>query len=163
MGFRILVNNRKVGALNLFSDIPDRFDTTATERAIVFAAFTSMALSAATSGQDVETLRHGLHSTGEIGKAVGMLMLLKDVTHEEAFDMLRRVSQEMNIKVAEVARVVVKERGQLPTVSERASISSQLLRRRIKRWAFVSRQRPQKVRCARPGTRVAANLVGRRR
>ena len=119
MGFRILVNNRKVGALNLFSDIPDRFDTTATERAIVFAAFTSMALSAATSGQDVETLRHGLHSNREIGKAVGMLMLLKDVTHEEAFDMLRRVSQEMNIKVAEVARVVVKERGQLPTVKRK--------------------------------------------
>jgi AmiR/NasT family two-component response regulator len=45
-----------------------------------------------------------------------MLMLLNDVTQEEAFDTLRRLSQEMNIKVAEVARAVVKERGQLPSV-----------------------------------------------
>jgi transcriptional regulator with GAF, ATPase, and Fis domain len=116
MAFRILVNDRKVGALNLFSDTPDRFDTTATERAIVLAAFASAALNAATSGENVETLRQGLQSNREIGRAVGMLMLLKDVTHEEAFDMLRRVSQEMNIKVAEVARAVVKERGELPSV-----------------------------------------------
>jgi AmiR/NasT family two-component response regulator len=111
-----LVNNRKVGALNLFSDTPDRFDTAATERAIVLAAFASVALNAATSDENVETLRRGLQSNREIGKAVGMLMLLKDVTHDEAFKMLRRVSQEMNIKVAEVARAVVKERGQLPSV-----------------------------------------------
>ena len=116
MGFRILVNNRKVGALNLFSDTPDRFDTAATERAIVLAAFASVALNAAISDENVETLRRGLQSNREIGKAVGMLMLLNDVTHDEAFTMLRRVSQEMNIKVAEVARAVVKERGQLPSV-----------------------------------------------
>jgi transcriptional regulator with GAF, ATPase, and Fis domain len=116
MGFRILVNNRKVGALNLFSDTVNRFDTTATERAIVLAAFASVAINAATSGEDVEGLRQGLQSNREIGRAVGMLMLLKDVTQEEAFDMLRRVSQEMNIKVAEVARAVVEQRGQLPSV-----------------------------------------------
>jgi transcriptional regulator with GAF, ATPase, and Fis domain len=116
MGFRILVDHRKVGALNLFSDTADRFDTVSAERAIILAAFASVALNAATSGENADTLRQGLQSNREIGRAVGMLMLLKDVTEEEAFSMLRRLSQEMNIKVAEVARAVVEERGQLPSV-----------------------------------------------
>jgi transcriptional regulator with GAF, ATPase, and Fis domain len=116
MGFRILVDHRKVGALNLFSDTTDRFDTVSAERAIILAAFASVALNAATSGENIDMLRQGLKSNREIGRAVGMLMLLKDVTQEEAFDTLRRLSQEMNIKVAEVARAVVKERGQLPSV-----------------------------------------------
>ena len=117
MGFRILVDRRKVGALNLFSDTANRFDTVSAERAIILAAFASIALNAATSGESVDMLRQGLKSNREIGRAVGMLMLLKDVTQEEAFEMLRRLSQEMNIKVAEVARAVVKERGQLPSVT----------------------------------------------
>jgi ANTAR domain-containing protein len=116
MGFRILVDHRKVGALNLFSDTADRFDTVSAERAVILAAFASVALNAATSGENIDMLRQGLKSNREIGRAVGMLMLLKDVTQEEAFDTLRRLSQEMNIKVAEVARAVVKERGQLPSV-----------------------------------------------
>ena len=116
MGFRILVDHRKVGALNLYSDTANRFDTVSAERAIILAAFASIALTATTSGESIDTLRQGLKSNREIGRAVGMLMLLNDVTREEAFDTLRRLSQEMNIKVAEVARAVVKERGQLPSV-----------------------------------------------
>jgi transcriptional regulator with GAF, ATPase, and Fis domain len=116
MGFRILVDHRKVGALNLFSDTANQFDAVSAERAIILAAFASVALNAATNGENVDTLRRGLQSNREIGRAVGMLMLLKDVTEEEAFDTLRHFSQEMNIKLAEVARAVVKERGQLPSV-----------------------------------------------
>ena len=115
MGFRILVDRRKVGALNLFSDTANGFDRAATERAIVLAAFAGVAINAATSGEDVEGLRQGLQSNREIGRAVGMLMVLNGVTEDEAFDMLRRVSQEMNIKVAEVARAVIEER-RLPSV-----------------------------------------------
>ena len=116
MGFRILVDHRKVGAPNLFSDTANEFDTISAERAIILAAFATVALNAATNGENVDTLRRGLQSNREIGRAVGMLMLLKDVTEEEAFDTLRHLSQEMNIKVAEVARAVVEERGRLPSV-----------------------------------------------
>ncbi len=115
MGFRILVDRRKVAALNLFSDSPNRFDTVSAERAVVLAAFASVALNAAASGETIDNLRQGLQSNREIGRAIGMLMLLNDISEEEAFDRLRRVSQEMNIKVAEVARAVVEERGQLPS------------------------------------------------
>lgn len=116
MGFRILVDRRKVAALNLFSDTPNRFDAVSAERAVVLAAFASVALNAAASGENVDNLRQGLQSNREIGRAIGMLMLINDISEEEAFDRLRRLSQEMNIKVAQVARAVVEQRGQLPSV-----------------------------------------------
>ena len=47
----------------------------------------------------------------EIGKAVGMLMMLNGVDEHEAFDVLRRYSQDLNIKLADVARTVIEHRG----------------------------------------------------
>lgn len=47
-----------------------------------------------------------------------MLMMLHDMSEDEAFDLLRSHSQALNIKLAEVARVVIDQRGQLPTPAE---------------------------------------------
>jgi transcriptional regulator with GAF, ATPase, and Fis domain len=111
MGFRILVDKRKTGALNLFSDKPNVFDTESAGQAIVLASFASVAINAVASGEDVSTLRRGLLSNREIGKAVGMLMLLHGVNEHDAFDILRRYSQDLNIKLADVARTVIESRG----------------------------------------------------
>ncbi|MGV0634881.1 GAF and ANTAR domain-containing protein [Mycolicibacillus trivialis] len=113
MGFRLLVNDRKEAALNLFSDTPDAFDTAAAERAVVLAAFASVAVNAVVRGEDVATLQRGLDSNREIGKAIGMLMLLNGVSDADAFDMLRRVSQETNVKLAKVAAQVIAGSGRL--------------------------------------------------
>ncbi|MGB6513626.1 MAG: GAF and ANTAR domain-containing protein [Mycobacterium sp.] len=111
MGFRILVDRRKTGALNLFSDKPNVFDTEAAGQAVVLASFASVAINAIAAGEDVSTLRRGLLSNREIGKAVGMLMMLNGVDEHEAFDVLRRYSQDLNIKLADVARAVIENRG----------------------------------------------------
>ena len=111
MGFRILVDRRKTGALNLFSDKPNVFDTEAAGQAVVLASFASVAINAIAAGEDVSTLRRGLLSNREIGKAVGMLMMLNGVDEHEAFDVLRRYSQDLNIKLADVARTVIESRG----------------------------------------------------
>ncbi|WP_246216875.1 GAF and ANTAR domain-containing protein [Mycobacterium botniense] len=124
MGFRILVDKRKVGALNLFSDTPNSFDTESARRGIVLASFASVAINAIASGEDAATLRHGLLSNREIGKAIGMLMLLDDISEEEAFDKLRRCSQEMNIKLADVARAVIENRGRLILKRDGRSLNS---------------------------------------
>ena len=42
-------------------------------------------------------------------------MLLNDLTEQEAFDLLRRHSQSLNIKLADVARHIIERRGQLPS------------------------------------------------
>ena len=47
-----------------------------------------------------------------------MLMLLHDMTEEQAFDLLRRHSQALNIKLADVAREVINKRGELPSPDE---------------------------------------------
>jgi hypothetical protein len=116
MGFRLLVNKRKGAALNLFSDTPNLFDAEAAGRAAVLAAFASVAINAVAKGEDAASLRRGLLSNREIGKAVGMLMLLHGMTEEDAFDLLRRHSQGLNIKLADVARAVIESRGQLPSI-----------------------------------------------
>jgi transcriptional regulator with GAF, ATPase, and Fis domain len=113
MGFRILVDKRKTGALNLFSDKPGVFDTESAGQAVVLASFASVAINAVAQGEDVSTLRRGLLSNREIGKAVGMLMMLHSVDEQEAFNTLRRYSQDLNIKLADVARSVIDSRGKL--------------------------------------------------
>ncbi|SPM43638.1 GAF domain [Mycobacterium numidiamassiliense] len=118
MGFRLLVDKRKGAALNLFSDTANVFDDESAGRAAVLAAFASVAINAVAKGEDAASLRRGLLSNREIGKAVGMLMLLHGITEEDGFDLLRRHSQSLNIKLADVARAVIETRGQLPTSDE---------------------------------------------
>lgn len=124
MGFRILVDRRKTGALNLFSDTPNGFDTQSAGQAIVLASFASVAINAISAGDDVATLRRGLLSNREIGKAVGMLMLLHGVSEDEAFDVLRRYSQDLNIKLADVARTVIEHRGNPAFTDHQRSLDS---------------------------------------
>lgn len=114
MGFRLLVDKRKGAALNLFSDTPNMFDAESAGRAAVLAAFASVAINAVGKGEDAASLRRGLLSNREIGKAVGMLMMLHDMGEDDAFDLLRRHSQALNIKLADVAREVIDQRGRLP-------------------------------------------------
>jgi transcriptional regulator with GAF, ATPase, and Fis domain len=111
MGFRILVDKRKTGALNLFSDRAGVFNTESAGQAILLASFASVAINAVAQGEDVSTLRRGLLSNREIGKAVGMLMMLHGVDEAAAFNILRRYSQDLNIKLADVARSVIDSRG----------------------------------------------------
>ncbi|HET9874593.1 MAG TPA: GAF and ANTAR domain-containing protein [Mycobacterium sp.] len=114
MGFRLLVEERKAGALNLFADAPNVFGKESADRAVILAAFATMATSAAEQGGEAASLRRGLASNREIGKAIGMLMVFNDISEAEAFDMLRRISQDTNVKIADIATEVVKRRGRPP-------------------------------------------------
>lgn len=107
MGFRLMLDERKVGALNLFSDTPGAFDGDAADRAIMLTAFASVTVSAIIRGEEAGTLRRGLESNREIGKAIGLLMAMHDVTDDQAFDMLRKTSQDMNVKIAALAQSVI--------------------------------------------------------
>ena len=106
-GFRIRQDGRKVGALNVFSDRPGALGTPSLDQALLLTAFASVALAALERGEEASTLRRGLESNREIGKAVGLLMGMHKISDEDAFSMLSTVSQEMNIKVAEVANQVI--------------------------------------------------------
>ncbi|HLN78165.1 MAG TPA: GAF and ANTAR domain-containing protein [Nocardioidaceae bacterium] len=113
-GFRLLLGDQKIGSLNVFSDRPHALTESSVDQAAVLAAFASVALVAAANHQQARTLREGLESNREIGKAVGLMMAFHKVTDEEAFAILRRASQDMNVKLAEVAHQVVDHHNQRP-------------------------------------------------
>ncbi len=106
-GFRIRQDGEKVGALNVFSDTPGALTEHSLEQAIMLTAFASVAFAALVRGEEATTLRRGLESNREIGKAMGLLMAMHDIDDDRAFQMLSTVSQEMNIKLAEVASQVI--------------------------------------------------------
>ncbi|WP_415976468.1 GAF and ANTAR domain-containing protein [Rhodococcus sp. 077-4] len=111
MGFRLKVDGTKVGALNLFTDKPGVFDADAAGKAIILTAFTAVTVAAVSNGQEASTLRGGLESNREIGKAIGLIMALHDVTGDEAFALLRKSSQDLNVKIADLAATVVDRHG----------------------------------------------------
>jgi hypothetical protein len=106
-GFRIVVGGEKVGALNLFSDRPGSLTRASADQGIILAAFASVALAAVGSQHKADSLAKGLDSNREIGKAVGLMMAFHKVSDDAAFQILRKASQDMNIKLTEVARQVV--------------------------------------------------------
>jgi hypothetical protein len=110
MSVLMLVDHSKVGALNLFSDIADAFDNTSLEHAVVLGAFATVATTAAARSEEAATLRRGLTSNRAIGKAVGIVMALNDVSDDDAFDILRRTSQASNVKLIDIASDIVSGR-----------------------------------------------------
>jgi hypothetical protein len=106
-GFRLRAGDQKNGALNLFSETPGGLDGESVDQGIVLASFVTVALLAAHERRTAETLRAGLSSNREIGKAVGLMMAFHKITDDEAFAMLRKTSQDMNLKLADVAQQVL--------------------------------------------------------
>lgn len=111
MGFRLKVDEQKVGALNLFTDTAGAFDADTADKAVILTAFTSVTVGAMVNGQEASTLRDGLESNREIGKAIGLIMALHKVSDEEAFALLRKSSQDLNVKIADLASTVVQRHG----------------------------------------------------
>jgi GAF domain-containing protein len=111
-GFRIRLAGENAGALNLFSDSPGGLTERAVEQGIVLSSFISVALLAAHERRAASTLRSGLESNRMIGQAMGLLMGFHKVGADDAFAMLKRTSQDLNVKLSEVARQVVQHHNQ---------------------------------------------------
>ncbi len=101
--FRLFVEEDTLGALNLYSRSPAAFDDDDRTVGSVFAAHAAVALSTA---QHDQQMQDALRTRDTIGQAKGILMARQGVTADQAFDMLRRGSQRLNIKLAELARRV---------------------------------------------------------
>ena len=112
LAFRLINDGRKTGALDIFSDTAGGLDGKSVDEAAVLAAFTAVALSAAIERDRAENLRIALDSNREIGKAIGLLMASHKLTDEQAFDVLKRASQDLNRKLHDIAvEFVARESG----------------------------------------------------
>jgi putative methionine-R-sulfoxide reductase with GAF domain len=100
-----------VGAINLYARYPAAFGVVDRARATILASLASLALTAAHSNEDEEhradNLTAALHSRETIGEALGILMERERVSSVQAFDILRRASQHLNLKLREVAQNLV--------------------------------------------------------
>jgi transcriptional regulator with GAF, ATPase, and Fis domain len=102
--FRLFVAGDTLGALNLHSKAANAFGDESRRVGLVFAAHAAVALSNAIHGEQME---EALRSRDLIGQAKGILMVREGVSAEKAFDMLRRASQRLNVKLRDVACGVV--------------------------------------------------------
>lgn len=114
-----LAANSQRRALNLYARFPGSFGVFDRARAAILASLAGFALAAAHSHEDEErradNLHAGLASREIIGKALGILMERERITSDQAFEILRRASQHLNIKLREVAQNLV-ETGEDPDV-----------------------------------------------
>jgi transcriptional regulator with GAF, ATPase, and Fis domain len=106
-----------LGALNLYARYPAAFGVVDRAKAVILASLASLALSAAHTHEDEERRADNLHAaltTREvIGQAQGILMERERITADQAFDILRRASQYLNLKLREVAQTLV-DTGERP-------------------------------------------------
>jgi len=102
--FRLFVAGDTLGALNLYSKAVDAFDERSGTVGLVFAAHAAIALSTAIHEEQMD---EALQSRDLIGQAKGILMAREGVSADEAFDMLRRASQRLNVKLRDVAGEMV--------------------------------------------------------
>lgn len=102
---------RLSGALNLYSQRPDGLDAIDRDAILLLATHASLALAsteAVTSAKLREAQLHqAIDSRDVIGQAKGILMSRRNISAEEAFNILRASSQHLNVRLAEVAKVLV--------------------------------------------------------
>ncbi|MFF2996479.1 GAF and ANTAR domain-containing protein [Streptomyces sp. NPDC057950] len=108
MGFLLFTEDEDFGALNLYSCRPGAFTEVSEDAAVMLASHAAVALSSARTHAQMEQAVATRH---QIGEAMGILMGERHITEEQAFALLRRHSQENNVKLREVARQVCETGG----------------------------------------------------
>jgi ANTAR domain/GAF domain len=108
LSFKLYTADRTAGALNLFGFEPNTWDGEAETIGTVLAAHAAAAILASRQGQQLES---ALSTRDRIGQAKGIIMERYDVDDVQAFEMLRRLSQESNIKLIDIAQQVIDTRG----------------------------------------------------
>ena len=108
LSFKLYTSGRSAGALNLFGLAPKAWDQECHTIGSVLAAHAAAALIAS---RHSEELSSALASRDRIGQAKGIIMERFGVDDTGAFDMLRRLSQESNTKLVDIAQRVIDTRG----------------------------------------------------
>lgn len=110
IGFLLYTEDDNLGALNIYSSQPRVFTEQSEHVGWLLASHAAVALSSARTHAQLDT---ALETRHEIGAAIGVVMERYSVDREQAFTVLKRSSQNHNIKLRDVARSVA-EHGELP-------------------------------------------------
>lgn len=91
------------GALNLYSRSPFAFGAPERDQALLLAAIAGQSLQLVAARSDAHRLREALSSRDVIGQAKGILMERHGIGEADAFAILRRASNDLNVKLRDVA------------------------------------------------------------
>lgn len=108
----LLVHGRPLGALNMYARTPGAFATEEIQGLVrALAQLTAAGMAGALKNFDEITLtsrlRRALSTRGVIDQAVGIIIADRHVSPDEAFGILRRISQTRNVRLYKVARELV--------------------------------------------------------
>ncbi|HZQ33343.1 MAG TPA: GAF and ANTAR domain-containing protein [Mycobacterium sp.] len=106
MAFQLFIADRTMGALNVYAEEPHAFDDESEEIGLIFAAHSAVAWN---SARRDEQFRRALESRDTIGQAKGMIMERYSIGAIQAFEMLRKLSQDSNVPLARVAEELVEK------------------------------------------------------
>lgn len=109
LSIKLYTAERTAGALNLFAFKPHAFDATDETTGVVLAAHAAAAILASRQGEQLES---ALSTRDRIGQAKGIIMERFSVDDVQAFEMLRRLSQDGNTRLVEIAQRVIDTRGE---------------------------------------------------
>ncbi|GLP83620.1 hypothetical protein TUM20984_50400 [Mycobacterium antarcticum] len=104
LSFKLYTADRTAGALNLFGFQPNDWDVDAESIGSILAAHAAAAIVAT---QEERQLNAALLSRDQIGQAKGIVMSRFGVDSVRAFEMLRQLSQESNVKLVDIAQRVI--------------------------------------------------------
>lgn len=107
VSYRLFTTRDTLGAMNLYSRKPEAFDTDDIYNGQALAAHVAVALAGAQNAEHLET---AVTNRTVIGQAEGILMERFDISADHAFAVLRRVSQQRNVKLSQVAEQLVRTR-----------------------------------------------------
>ena len=107
VSYRLFSSGESLGALNLYGKRRAAFSADDIHDGIALAAHVGVALAGA---QEVENLEKALGGRTVIGQATGILMERFDLAPDRAFSVLSRLSQQMNVKLRQLAEQVVETR-----------------------------------------------------
>ncbi|WP_227999521.1 GAF and ANTAR domain-containing protein [Mycolicibacterium sp. P1-5] len=104
MGFQLFLTGKSMGALNVFAERPHAFGERTRQLGSLFAAHSALVWDAA---RRESQFREALASRDIIGQAKGMIMERYSKDANQAFEMLRQLSHDANVPLAEVAAKIV--------------------------------------------------------
>jgi GAF domain-containing protein len=107
LSVRLRTPTASIGAFNLFDSVVDRFAAEEDAVAQLLANHAAVALATATSES---SLWRAIDARKLIGQAQGILMERFDLTDDQAFAVLRRYSQDNNVKLRDVAQRLIDTR-----------------------------------------------------
>jgi GAF domain-containing protein len=104
MAFQLFIADETLGALNVYSEEPNVFTSESRTMGLIFAAHSSVAWN---SARREAQFQRALSSRDMIGQAKGMIMERYRVDAVQAFEVLRKLSQDSNVPLIEVATDLV--------------------------------------------------------